>query len=149
MTAQQPAPRSLVPRVAVGVILFDGDGRVLLVRRGHPPAMGKWSIPGGRVEFGETLAAACARELEAETGLSARLGPLLHIAEYMDAEYHYVILDYLGSHPTGALAAGEDATDARFVTLAEAEGYDTTAGLLPVLRQAWAQHLLGQAGPPG
>lgn len=128
------------PEVAVGVILFDDADRVLLIQRGHPPAQGKWSIPGGRVEFGETLAEACLRELLTETGLVATLGPLCEVAEYRDGRYHYVILDYLGSDPRGALCPGDDAADARFLSLEEAATYDTTAHLLPVLQRALALH---------
>ena len=125
------------PQVAVGVILFDESGRVLLIQRGHPPSKGRWSVPGGRVEGGETLKQACQRELLAETGLCARIGDLAETAEYIDAEYHYVILDYLADRPTGELRAGEDAVDARFVPLAEVPAYETTAGLLPVLSRAY------------
>lgn len=124
------------PEVAVGVILFDAEGRVLLVQRGHPPEQGRWTVPGGRVERGEPLQAACLRELHAETGLRARLGPLAEVVEYIAPEYHYVILDYLATDPAGDLAAGEDAADARFVPLAEVPTYPTTPGLLPVLERA-------------
>lgn len=125
------------PEVAVGAILFDDSGRVLLIQRGHEPSKGRWSVPGGRVEGGETLKAACARELLAETGLSARIGDLAEVAEYIDAEHHYVILDYLATNPSGQLAAGEDAADARFVALAEVPEMQITAGLLPVLTRAY------------
>lgn len=124
------------PEVAVGVILFDAADRVLLIERGHEPARGRWSVPGGRVERGERLAEACLRELQAETGLSARLGPLCEVAEYIDAGHHYVILDYVATDPAGELRAGEDAAAARFVTLAEAAALPTTTGLLPVLARA-------------
>lgn len=126
----------MTPQVAVGVILFDSSGRVLLIQRGHAPSMGRWSVPGGRVEGGETLMQACRRELLAETGLCARIGDLAETAEYIDADYHYVILDYLADRPEGELRAGEDAADARFVPLAEVPRYQTTAGLLPVLQRA-------------
>src|SRR6185295_12226417 len=124
------------PEVAVGVILFDEAGRVLLIERGHEPAKGRWSVPGGRVERGERLAEACLRELRAETGLVARLGPLCEVAEYIDEAHHYVILDYVATEPAGELCAGEDAAAARFFTLAEVAGLPTTAGLLPVLERA-------------
>jgi ADP-ribose pyrophosphatase YjhB (NUDIX family) len=125
------------PEVAVGVILFDEWRRVLLIQRGHAPSKGSWSVPGGRVEGGETLLEACARELKAETGLSARLLDAPEVVEYIDAEYHYVILDYVGTDPKGTLRAGEDAADARFVPLAEVPAYETTAGLWPVLERAY------------
>lgn len=127
------------PQVAVGAVVLDGEGRVLLIQRGQMPAQGRWTIPGGRVEFGETLEQALRRELHAETGLAGRLGPLCEVFEYIDAHYHYVILDYLVTEPAGELRAGEDAADARYFTLAEIEALPTTAGLLAVLRRAIAK----------
>lgn len=126
------------PEIAVGALLTDSAGRVLLIQRGHPPAAGRWTLPGGRVERGETLSQALARELYAETGLTARLGPLAEVFEYIDERYHYVILDYRMTEPQGELRAGEDARDARFVTLAEAAAMPTTDGLLPILRRLFA-----------
>ena len=127
------------PELAVGAIVIDAQGRVLLIRRGHPPNQGLWTVPGGRVERGETLAEALLRELQAETGLVARCGPLVEIFELIEESYHYVILDYLMSEPQGELHAGEDATEARFVALAELGNYPTTDGLLAVLQRALAQ----------
>lgn len=132
------------PQVAVGAVLLDGEGRVLLIQRGQMPALGRWTIPGGRVEFGETLEAALQRELRAETGLTGRVGPLCEVFEYIDARYHYVILDYLVTEPTGELRAGEDAADARFFTLDEIAALPTTDGLLAVLQRA-----IAKAAAPG
>ena len=124
------------PQVAVGAILTDAEGRVLLIKRGHQPNQGKWSVPGGRVESGEKLEQALLRELHAETGLTARCGALAEVLEYIDDHYHYIILDYLMTEPAGELRAGEDAADARFVALDDIGSYDTTAGLLDVLQRA-------------
>jgi 8-oxo-dGTP diphosphatase len=126
------------PEVAVGVILFDEADRVLLIRRGQPPAQGKWSLPGGRVEPGEPLQAACLRELSAETGLTADLGPLCEVFEYIDERYHYVVLDYVATAPQGQLRPGDDAVDARFFPLSAVAALDTTKGLLPVLEKGLA-----------
>jgi ADP-ribose pyrophosphatase YjhB (NUDIX family) len=123
----------------VGAVVLDPAGRVLLIQRGHMPAKGRWTVPGGRVEFGETLEQALLRELRAETGLSGRVGPLCEVFEYIDERFHYVILDYLVSEPQGTLAAGEDAVDARFFTLAEIAELPTTDGLLAVLQRALAR----------
>lgn len=123
------------PELAVGAVLTDAQGRVLLIQRGHAPSAGRWTLPGGRVEGGETIAQALHRELLAETGLSARLGDLAKLFEYIDEKYHFVILDYRMTEPRGELRAGDDAADARFFTLAEAASLLTTDGLMPILHE--------------
>ncbi|HTR52583.1 MAG TPA: NUDIX domain-containing protein, partial [Kofleriaceae bacterium] len=71
----------MTPTVGVGAFVFDAEGRVLVIERGHPPGEGLWSVPGGRLEFGETLAQAVAREVREETGLIAEVGPLVCVIE--------------------------------------------------------------------
>jgi ADP-ribose pyrophosphatase YjhB (NUDIX family) len=140
------------PVVAVGVLLLDGD-RVLLVRRGRPPGVGRWTVPGGKVELGEPLEAAAARELAEETGLEATLGPVVEVLDRVvraadgRIEFHYVILDFLGTAPTGVLAAGSDCLDARWVRVDELAGYETTDGLEPVVRRAVEMRDRGERGP--
>jgi 8-oxo-dGTP diphosphatase len=145
------SPRASRPVVAVGVLLLDGD-RVLLIRRARPPAVGKWSVPGGKVELGESLEAAALRELAEETGLSCTLGPLVEVLDRVvrapddTIEFHYVILDFLGSAPSGTLQAGSDSSEARFVAIAELGDYDLTDGLAPVVERA---RLIRDTQPPG
>jgi ADP-ribose pyrophosphatase YjhB (NUDIX family) len=133
------------PLVAVAAIVFDGEGRVLVIRRGHPPAQGQFSVPGGAVEVGETLADACVREVREETGLTIEVLGLAEVVERVQREpagqvrYHYVILDYAARVTGGVLCAGSDAGEARWVTLDELAALDTTEGLAPVLRRAHSQ----------
>jgi 8-oxo-dGTP diphosphatase len=132
------------PVVAVGVLLLDGE-RVLLVQRATPPSVGRWTVPGGKVELGETLEEAAARELREETGLDCTLGPVVEVLDRVlrDAagrvEFHYVILDLVGTAPRGTLTAGSDCADARWVPFDELSRYDLTDGLAKVIARALSQ----------
>ena len=118
------------PVVAVGLVARDRRGRLLLVERGHPPHQGRWSLPGGRVEGGETLAEAAARELREETGLSAAVGEIAGVVERIAEGYHYVIVDlwaWLADDAEPVAAA--DAADARLVGVEELPSYPRSPGL--------------------
>jgi len=130
----------MTPAVAVGAFVFDDRGRVLLVERGQPPGAGLWTVPGGKLEPGETLAQAVAREIREETGLVAEVGALVCVVERITEGYHYVILDYLARVVAGALDPGSDVRAARFVDDAELETLPLTDGLIAVLARARATH---------
>jgi 8-oxo-dGTP diphosphatase len=121
------------PQVCVGAVAVD-DGRLLLVQRGRPPGEKRWSIPGGRVEVGETLAAAVVREVYEETGQAALCEGLLGLAEIIDDDAHFVILDFTVSVPVpGAPVAGDDAIDAAWVPLESVGELDLVDGLADFL----------------
>lgn len=110
------------PVPAVGVVCLRGDA-VLLIRRGTPPRLGEWSLPGGRIEPGETAIDAAIRELREETGVEARLTGLLDVVDgiFPSAGKHYVLIDYAAEWVAGEPVAGDDALEARFVALDQVE----------------------------
>jgi len=128
------------PVVAVAAIVFDAQGRVLLIERGRPPSAGQWSVPGGKLEPAETLAQAVAREVREETGLLVEVGALACVVERIGDDHHFVILDYVARVIGGTLAAGGDARGARFVSHDELGALPLTEGLVDVLARARATH---------
>lgn len=98
---------------SVGVVVKDTDGRLLLVKRGHAPQIGRWTIPGGKVEPDETLEEAAAREVIEETGLTVRIGRELGVLDIPIDETHvYEVHDFASEYSYGELTPGDDATDA-------------------------------------
>ena len=124
-------------RVAcAGAVVRHADGRILLVLRGREPSRGLWSLPGGRVEPGETPEEAAAREVREETGLEVRIGPAvchINVGDYQGDDYAATVVG-------GDLRAGDDADDLRWVdaaTLAEMDDRgELTSGLVVELRRA-------------
>lgn len=115
----------------VGAIVLDEGGRLLVVRRGRPPGEGLWSIPGGRVEPGESDPAAVARETMEETGLVVSVGSHVGSVERPGPPgVTYEIHDYLATATGGALRAGDDAAEARWVTPAELHRLPTAPGMV-------------------
>jgi len=127
---KKPAP---IP--CAGAVVRDAEGRLLLVQRGHAPSMGRWSVPGGRVEPGETPEQAAAREVLEETGLRVDIGRLLACVRIGD----YLVHDFAAEVTGGTLAAGDDASDVRWCSFDDAELLPLTPGLLDELRRMLAE----------
>jgi 8-oxo-dGTP diphosphatase len=121
------------PELCVGAVAVH-DRRLLLIRRGHEPATGRWSVPGGRVEAGELLAEAVTRELREETGLDGICGPLVGWVERFSGARHFVILDFEVTvlDDQGAVA-GDDAHEVRWVPLEDVIELDLVDGLAEFL----------------
>jgi 8-oxo-dGTP diphosphatase len=127
------------PVLAVGGVIVEGEGeaaRVVLVQRGKPPMQGRWSLPGARVEAGETLVEALVRELREETGLSVAVGPLVEVVEIIEDDRHYVVLDYICAPIGGVLAASDDAAAAAFVSVARLDEHGVTEAVRRVVQKA-------------
>jgi len=134
------------PVVAVGVVVFKGN-KVLLGKRGHEPSKGKWSIPGGVVELGETLQEAAVREVREECGIEVQVGEVVSVLDNIvrDEEgrirYHYVLVDLLAEHVAGEMAPASDLDDVRWVGEDELGNLDIPERTLKVLRKAFAHHI--------
>jgi 8-oxo-dGTP diphosphatase len=130
------------PVVGVGAVVFEEDGRVVLVRRRQEPLAGQWSLPGGTLELGESLEAGAAREVFEETGLVVDVGEVVDVFDRIlldeDArvQFHFVLVDYLCTRRAGVLAAGSDVSDVALVAPADAGAYRLTEKAFEVVRRA-------------
>ncbi len=124
-----------IPGVGVAVV---SEGRVLLIKRGRGAQAGKWAVPGGKVDLGETLRETAVREVREETGLDIELGEAVWVGESIGPgdppEWHYTLVDFVAAvnGDTSARPA-DDAADVRWVTLDEARTMDLTPTMFPLL----------------
>lgn len=114
------------PRPTAGVVCLRGR-EVLLIKRGNPPRQGQWSLPGGRIEWGETTEAAALRELKEETGCDGELLGLIDVVDGVmrsretgEVTRHFIMVDYAARWTCGEPVAGDDAADAGFFDVDEA-----------------------------
>jgi 8-oxo-dGTP diphosphatase len=120
----------------------DEQGRLLMIKRGHEPGAGLWSIPGGRIEPGETDAEALVREMFEETGLAVEVGPLIGSVQRPGLDGAVIdIRDYAATVTGGTLRPGDDAADARWIEAADLDSLEITEGLIEALTD-WG--VLGQ-----
>ncbi len=133
-----PRPK---PELAVSAAIFR-EGKVLLVCRAHAPAKGLWTLPGGRVEVGETLVDAVKREVAEETALTIDVVGLAGYRESIlpeavgDRGRHFVILPFAARWVSGEVTLNEELGDSRWIRVAEVTGFPTTEGLKAILEQA-------------
>jgi 8-oxo-dGTP diphosphatase len=119
------------PIVGIGAVIVH-EGKIVLEKRGNEPSKGKWSIPGGLVELGESLEHAVIREVKEETCLDVENPSLIDVVDNVDLDekskvkYHYVIIDYLVHVKNGTVQAASDAAELRWVPFDEVEKYDLT-----------------------
>jgi 8-oxo-dGTP diphosphatase len=127
------------PVLAVGAVVFK-DGRVLLVKRGRPPAKGLWAIPGGGIELGETLQQAAEREIKEETGIVIRAGEPILTFDMVERDpqdrvrFHYVIVDLAAEYVSGEPQPGDDAADARWISARELDNLALSAKTRKLLK---------------
>ena len=128
------------PVVGIGAVIV-GDGKIALIKRGNEPSKGKWTIPGGLVDLGESLEAAVIRETKEETCLDVDNPSLVGVVDNVDLDeagkvkYHYVIIDYLVHVKGGNIQAASDAAELRWVPFGEVENYNLTASFRVFFRQ--------------
>lgn len=133
------------PLVGVGAVVVH-DHRVLLIRRGQPPLLGEWSLPGGLLECGESLREAVVREVREETSLVVETGEMLGVYERVirgdggRARYHYVLIDFFCSPVSGNLQAGSDAADVRWFSPDELPALNLADDTNAVVIKGLARH---------
>ena len=124
-----PIRPALTPILGVGAVIWNEKREIVLIRRGKPPRLGQWSIPGGHVEWGENLKEAITREAREETGLIIEITSLIDVIDSINRDpdgaviRHYVLVDFTAKVLSGALCAGTDASDARWVPYEALDDY--------------------------
>ncbi len=125
-----------VPVIGVSGLVFNDQGEVLLICRDNPPARGQWSLPGGRLEAGKTLADACRREVKEETDVDASVQHIVAVVERKIENFHYVIIDFLASLEPGGNSRPQALSDASWILLDDLADYRLVDGLEEIIRNA-------------
>ena len=127
------------PILGVGAVIWNEKGEIVLIRRGNEPRRGEWSIPGGRVEWGETILEAISREVREETGLEVEIAGLIEVVDSLSraddggVTRHYVLVDFAARTVAGELRAGDDASEARWVPHTELAEYKLWSETLRII----------------
>lgn len=117
------------PLVGVGVVVLNNQGEVLLIKRGKPPRVGEWSLPGGLLDLGERLEEAARREVQEECGIEVAIGGFITTFEPIiydaagELEYHYVIIDFWATHLAGEAVAQDDALAVSWTPTDKLDGF--------------------------
>ena len=135
-----PAKTVPIPSIGVGGLLINNYRHVLLIKRNQPPAQGLWSIPGGKLEPGETLVEACRREFKEETNLDVDVKQVIAVVERRLEGFHYVIIDFavqLIDEENCVPTAQSDIAEARWIGLDDLEQYDLVVGLAEIIGRTY------------
>jgi ADP-ribose pyrophosphatase YjhB (NUDIX family) len=137
MTIKREYPET--PLIGVGAIIVENE-RVVLVKRGHPPLLGEWSIPGGVLEVGDMLREGAVREAQEETGLTVQPGEILGVYDRILREgdrlqYHYVLIDFLCRRVSGEIRPGSDADEVGWFRREEIDALNLAPETAEVLRK--------------
>jgi ADP-ribose pyrophosphatase YjhB (NUDIX family) len=129
-----------IPSIGVGGVLFNSHRQVLLIKRNQAPAMGLWSIPGGKLEPGESLVESCRREFQEETGLEVKIKSIVAVVDRRIEGFHYVIVDFLAelldvNHFIPV--AQSDVSEAKWIGLDEISQYPLVNGLAEIITRAY------------
>jgi mutator protein MutT len=150
MTEQIPGA-SRAPVLGVGAVIWNDRDEIVLIRRGKAPRRDQWSIPGGHLEWGETLRDAVRREVMEETGLTVEIVGLIDAVDFVtrdgsgEAARHYVLIDFAARRIAGELTAGSDAAEARWVPFSALDDYRLWSETRRVIEES--RRLLGKASP--
>lgn len=142
-----PVNNPPIPAIGVSGIVFNPQHDILLIKRNQPPALGLWSIPGGKLEAGETLVEACRREVKEETGIAVRVVSMVAVVERRIDQFHYVIVDFLAELeevcPTIPVAQ-TDVSEARWVNMQQLDDFELVPGLKEIIVRTYDAYCRGE-----